>query len=746
MARNVGSSATAGVTMPRQTGRYLTVLTAGFISGVLTIAMGCAFSALIFSGPLSGYVSTGVKLILFGAFVLGAVTVLTSSYAGTVARPHEIPAAVIALMAAAIAAEVPGRICVEGAFVTVVAAIAVTGCATGIFFLLLGNFKAGNLIRFVPYPVIGGFLAGTGLLMVKGAFGVMTGSALTVANITYLASPEVLIKWLPGLVFALVLILVLRWRNHYLVMPVWLVLSFALFYIALPVTGMSLGDARSQGWLIASIEGGGSGAALSLSSLAGIDWGLVASQTGRVLTVLILSSLSLLLNASGLEVIVREEIDLNRELRATGLANLIAGFGGSPVGFHSLSHSALSYSMGAKSRMVGLSSAVLCGAAVFFGSSLLSYLPRPVMGGVLLFLGVAFLREWLYDAWFRLPRVDCVLIWLILTVIGMFGFLQGVGVGMLVAIVIFVVKYSHVSVIKHRLSGVNFHSNVDRAPSQQRVLSEKGEALHILKLHGFIFFGTANDLYEEIRVRANDRSLVALRFVVLDLRLVSGVDSSAVNSFVKMKEQARSRGYQLIFAQVPEEALKSLGRGGFDLEDSRNFRIFADLDRAVEWCEDEVLVDEKMLPGGEAHRLEEEIRGFLPADSAGIAHFMDYLERREAPRGFYLIRQNDPPHSLYYLESGRATVDLENESGQSVRLRTLEPGTVIGELGLYLREPSTASVVTETESVFYRLSAEAMERMERQDPDIAAAFHRFIVRRLGERLIYTNRSLKALLD
>ncbi len=745
MADSVGSSTTPG-SARRQPGRYLTIATAGLISGVLTIAMGCAFSALIFSGPLSGYISTGVSLILFGAFVLGAITALTSSYAGTVARPHEIPAAVIALMAAAIAAGVPGQVGAEGVFVTVIAAIAVTGCATGVFFLLLGYFKAGNLIRFVPYPVIGGFLAGTGLLLVKGAFGVMTGKALTMANMTYLAGPGILVKWLPGLVFAGVLFLVLRWRNHYLVMPVWLAVSFAFFYLALPVTGVSLGDARAQGWLIASLDGSGPGAPLSLSSLAGIDWGLVASQTGKILTILILSSLSLLLNASGLELVVREEIDLNRELRATGFSNLIAGFCGSTVGFHSLSLSALGHSMGAKSRLVGLFSAVLCGVVLFFGSSLLSYFPRPIMGGVLLFLGLIFLYEWLYETWFKLPRLDCILIVLILVVIAMFGFLQGVGVGMLVAIVIFVVKYSHVSVIKHRLSGVNFHSNVDRAPLQQQVLSEKGESLYILKLQGFVFFGTANNLHEEIRRRAGDKALHPLRFVALDFRLVNGVDSSAVNSFVKMKEQGRSDGYQLVFAQVSGEVLKSFHRGGFDLEDSDDIHIFPDLDLGVEWCENEILAGERMLFGGETHLLEEQLKEFFPSHGSGVSHFMSYLERREVPEGFYLMRQNDPPHSLYYLESGRATVNLENGSGQRVRLRTLGPGTVIGELGLYLRQPSTASVVTEMESVFYRLTAEALERIEQQDPDVAAAFHRFIVHRLGEKLIYTNRSLKALLD
>jgi len=368
------------------------------------------------------------------------------------------------------------------------------------------------------------------------------------------------------------------------------------------------------------------------------------------------------------------------------------------------------------------------------------------MGGVLLFLGFAFLYEWLYESWLKLPALDCVLIVVILVVIGTFGFLQGVGVGMLVAIVIFVVKYSHVSVIKHRLSGTNFHSNVDRAPAEEQVLSREGESMHILKLQGYIFFGTANDLHEEIRKRANDEALKKLRFAVLDFRLVNGVDSSAVNSFVKMKEQARSRGYRLVFAQVPPDALTSFRRGGLGLEESDSFRVFGDLDRAVEWCEGEMLAAEGMLSDGEARPLEGELREFFPSAAGDLKGFMGYLERREVPADFYLIRQGDPPHSLYYLESGRATVDLENESGQRVRLRTLRPGTVIGELGLYLREPSTASVVTETTSVFYRFTAETMETMERQDPQMAAAFHRFIVRRLGERLIYTNRSLKALLD
>ncbi len=726
-------------------GRCLTIATAGLISGVLTIAMACAFSALIFAGPLSGYVSTGISLILFGAFVLGTVTALTSSYAGTVARPHEIPAAIVAIIAASIAGHMTAGASGAAVFATVLAAIFIASCATGIFFLLLGYLDLGNLIRFVPYPVIGGFLAGTGLLLVKGAFGVMTDRALTLENMTYLASSGLLIKWLPGLVFALVLFFVLRWRNHYLVMPVWLAISFTLFFAIAHAAGATFGSLRAGGWLIGSIEGSGA-RDLTLSAVSQVDWRLVAAQTGKFLTILILSCISLLLNASGLEIVVKEDIDLNRELRATGFANLLSGFTGSTVGFHSLSLSALGYSMGAKSRMVGVISAFLCGSIVVFGSSLLAYFPRPIMGGVLLFLGLTFLYEWLYRTWSRLPKTDYVLIVFILVIIGMFGFLQGVAVGMLVAIVIFVVKYSHVSVVKHSLSGTTFQSNVDRAPVQKQVLAGKGGGIYILKLQGFIFFGTANDLYDRIRKRANDGALPALRFAVLDFRLVNGLDSSAVNTFIKMGEQARSAGYVLVFAQVPEDALALFRREGFEPGHTGPFRVFPDLDLAAQWCEDEILRSEHMLLEHEVYPLEERLRELFPGDAGEVRELMEYAERKEVPAGFYLIRQNDPPHSLYYLESGRATVNLEDASGQTVRLRTLGPGTIIGELGLYLREPSTASVVTEAQSVFYKITVEALQRMEKEGPHLAAAFHRFIIRQMGERLIYTNLSLKAHLD
>ncbi|MBN1664374.1 MAG: SLC26A/SulP transporter family protein [Deltaproteobacteria bacterium] len=727
-------------------GKLITSLTAGLISGVLTITMGIAFAALIFSGPLSGFVSRGISLILLSALIIGVVVALTSSYSGTVARPHEIPAAILALIAGIIVSHMPPAASgSEEAFITVVAAIALTSMATGLFFLILGSFKAGNLIRFIPYPVIGGFLAGTGLLLVKGALGVMTDATITLSAISSLVQPDIAVKWLPGIFLAALLFVILRRRNHFLIMPLWLFFSIGLFYAVILIADAPISEVREQGWLIGSLQKTQFEWPFSLSSLVQVDWRLILAQAGRIGTILILSCISLLLNASGLELVVREEIDLNRELKSVGAANILAGMGGGAVGIHSLSLSALGFTMGAKSRLIGIFSAILCGSVLFWGSSLLAYFPKPVMGAVLMFLGFSFLYQWLYESWFKLPKIDCVLIFLILIVIGVFGFLEGVGVGILVAVVIFVYNYSRVSVVKQALSGVHYHSNVDRSAEQHRTMNEKGDALQILKLQGFIFFGTANNLHETLRRRANDKDKVPLHFAVLDFRFVNGVDSSAVNSFTKMKIYTEAQGYVLIFTALSDELHRQFCRGGFIFDQSDHFLTFPDLDRALEWCENQIIAREGAPLATATQCLEDQLREFISGEDR-IARFFKHLEKRRAPEGYYLIHQGDPPHSLYFLESGQVTVQLQNESGQNVRLRTGGPGTVVGELGLYLRSLSTASVITEKESTFYRLTVDALKQMEKEDPEIAAAFHKFMVHRLGERLIYTNRSLQALMD
>ena len=95
-------------------------------------------------------------------------------------------------------------------------AIGMTSVLVGIFFYILGQFRLGKLVRFIPYPVVGGFLAGTGWLIVKFSFSMMTDQDLTLELALTFFNQSLLIKWLPGFVFGVGMLLAGRFFSHYL--------------------------------------------------------------------------------------------------------------------------------------------------------------------------------------------------------------------------------------------------------------------------------------------------------------------------------------------------------------------------------------------------------------------------------------------------------------------------------------------------------------------------------------------------
>ena len=329
--------------------------------------------------------------------MIGLVVGLTTSVPGMVALPQDTPAAILALAVGGIALAMKSAQ-PQAVFATALAAIAVTSLLVGVIFLLLGRFRLSGFVRYIPYPVVGGFLAGTGWLLAKGGVGVMVNIPLTLANLPRLFSAEMLILWLPGLIFGVALLLVLRRYKHFLITLSALVLVTALFYGYLWIAHISVADASARGWLLGPFPAGGFYQPLTPATLAQVDWRAVFGQADKMATILVLSVIALLLNTSGLEITAHQDIDLNRELMTAGFANLAGGLGGSTVGYQTLGMSALAYRLGARSRMVSVIAGLVCGAALLFGASLFSYVPKLLLGGMLLYLGLTFLVEWLVDA------------------------------------------------------------------------------------------------------------------------------------------------------------------------------------------------------------------------------------------------------------------------------------------------------------------------------------------------------------
>jgi SulP family sulfate permease len=723
--------------------RLLPGLTSGVLMGVTEVMVALSLGSLIFSGELAPYLPYGIGMALATAAVMMIGTALTSRVPGVIGSTQDTSSVILAVIAAALA----GALSAAGAadkLTTVLVAIAATTLLTGVFFLALGTFKLGGLVRFVPYPVVGGFLAGTGWLLVQGSFGVMTDFSLTLQNVPALLQPAQLILWVPGVLFALVLFFGLRRIHHFLAMPGILLGAVVLFYLALLATGTSVDHAVDQGLLLGRVSGEAAWQPLALKNLLAANWMAIVGQGGNIAITLVLCVVGLLLNASALELAIRRDVDLNHELKAAGVANILSGLGGGMVGYHALSLSTLSYRIGARGRLAGLVAGALCLVMLFAGSALLAFFPKPILGGLLFFLGLDFLVEWVIVAWFKLSRAEYAVVLLILAVIGATNFLIGVGVGLVAMIVLFVLNYSRINVVHHALSGAEMSSNVERCAYHRRVLTQDlGRHIYILELQGFLFFGTANALLERIRARVADTAQPRVRTIILDFRRVTGLDSSAVLSFVKGKQLAEPQGITLVLTHLSARIQHQFELGGL-LEKDGAVRIFPDLDHGLEWCEEELLEVERITTLHVPLTLRAQL-----ADSglarANTARLMEFLERVDVEQGAYMIRQGDEADRLYFIERGTVSVYLEVENGERVRLQTLGLGTAVGELGLYLGTTSTASVIADSPVTAYRLTRAALSAMKEKEPELAATFHEFAAHLLSERLAATTRTLEAVL-
>ncbi|MEX0900229.1 MAG: SulP family inorganic anion transporter [Gammaproteobacteria bacterium] len=713
--------------------RLAAVVSAAAVIALSAVVSGIGVAALIFTGPLQPFLFVGIGIVLFGAAVMLIVVALKSSYPGTISLPQEVPAVILGLLATAMFVDLTTVMSAEDALPFVLLAIAFATIITGTTYWVLGRLRMGELIRFIPYPMIGGVLAGLGWLLVQGGVMVLTGEVLSVSDWAMPLQGDNPLRLAAGLAVGASLLVLTTRHTHFLLIPGVLVISIAAFYAIAVIAGLTATELSGAGWLLGPFPDRGAWAPPLFAASAEFDWELFFRQLPVLATLVLASTISILLYASGLELGVRRDLDLNHELRSCGAANVIAGVGGGVPGFHSMGDSLLAHAMGAPYRATGVLAGVFVAAGLFGGFSALAYFPRPVLGGLLLYLGLSLLREWIVDGYRKLPKGDWLVVLLILGVSGWFGFLAGIGVGVVAGMILFTVNYSGVDVAKHELSAASLHSRVDRPPGERAYLDRNGDSVHVLMLQGFVFFGTANKVLDRIAMRVADVSQPALTHLCLDFQRVTGTDTSAVITFRKLDQLAETQGFEIVLTGLPDDARVLFEDSGLELDENPRVTLERDLDHGLEYCERALLRDREGADLASA---------VLPP-SLGPEVLERYAEICVFSPGDYLIEQGAPSDDMFMILKGRVTVKLDGmASGE--RLRTYGPGTLVGEMAMYLGGRRSASVVAETSARAMKLTLAGIRRMTTEEPQLAAELHRTIAAALAGRLAKNNELLRLL--
>jgi SulP family sulfate permease len=456
-----------------------------------------------------------------------------------------------------------------------------------------------------------------------------------------------------------------------------------------------------------------------------------------LIAVIFVTASSTLFNTTGVEVATNREANLERELNVTGIANMLTGAFGGYTGCISISRTILNFNGGGTGPLAGLTVAAISLLMLIFAPTLLGYMPKFVLGGLLIYLGADQLHKWIIQSRRRLSPTDYLSLLTIVVIIVGWGFIAGILIGVVIGCTTFALSASRIDSIKFSFDGSEYRSSLDRSSEQLAVLSAHGGSIQGLNLQSYLFFGSANRLYQHVK------ALLArhpeCRFLMFDFKLVTGIDSSAAYSFAQIKRAAHDRGIKLVLVHLQAVTEKALRSSEFI---SRDVNVMPELDHALEWCENEIIAQHEGRGDEEASLRDWFVRILGSEEEA--AELIHRCERLEVDAGEVIVRGGDAADSMHFILDGRVGVMIPTGDGELTRVRSLGRYTTIGEMGLVARTPRNATIQAEIASILYVLSAHQFEAIKTDNPTLSQKLLTFFVLVMAERLTFANRLIGVL--
>lgn len=287
-----------------------------------------------------------------------------------------------------------------------------------------------------------------------------------------------------------------------------------------------------------------------------------------------------------------DNADLDTELKLHGYSNFISGCLGGIQNYLVYSNTVFFMRSGGDSRLAGYMLAALTFGVMVIGPSLIGFIPVMMVGTLIFDLGFELLIEavWLPRKKMKLSEYLTVVV--IVLVMGIHDFVVGIGVGILLAFVTMIVQTSRVSAIRGSYTGDIVTSTVRRNPSQHHYLKNVGGQIYIMKLTGYLFFGTIVSVEDKIRALLDNNAFAKkpIKFLILDLWHVTGLDYSAGEVFNTISRLLNKKDVVFVLSGVDADGqlgrnLRAVGLGANDID----VLMLLDLNSALESCENELL-------------------------------------------------------------------------------------------------------------------------------------------------------------
>ena len=692
-------------------------LTGGLVATIMSLPEAMAYGVLIFSAIDSALVAEGLLAGLI------AVTLANIGSAIVLGNPiiSSSPFSLVTLM---IASQLPvflGYFFPPGQLTpleheTLLGLVFFSIFLAGFFQIIFGKFHLGDLVKFVPQPVVSGLFNGTAILILQGQ----------VQNLLGIENQTQFWLHLKPLNIGIGL---LTWasievgnRRLKKIPPALLALGIGIstYYIL-----QNLGYSNQLGPTIGKIPQN-----MPLpTALLPIVQLTTTPQFWQYLPHLILFALGLAVTAStgtliaciaGDEVQARRT-NANHELVGQGIGNMLAATFGGIMSSGSPSRTVANYQYGGRSRLskvfIGLFSLV----AIWFLAPWLGLLPQVVLAGLLISLAFSLLRK---KTWHQMvdlfshnnmKRQRSAVNLIISLAVSIFliwqGILPSLGMGLLFSLLHFVIRMGRGIVTDYR-RGNEKHSFAIRSQEEFDELTRNGQCIHILHLQGSLFFGTADQLAVQIEEITHEGA----HWIVLDLTEVVELDDTGNNIMAQLINRCRSNGVEFAFAVRTESTLSELLTASGLLEVIGVEQVFPSLNHALAWAEDQFL--ERHLPDTQILKENalQTVSAFRKIDEDHMIKIQEYLTWHEMPAGSQLIEQSSMEDWLIILVRGRVRVELRSNLDEKPRtVSYLCSGRLIGEFAFVDHAPRSASVITECEVAYWQMNYPDFLKLQQED-------------------------------
>lgn len=731
----------------KETTSWMNDFWGGLAAMLVSLPSSIAFGVLVYTTLGPEYAGQGALVGILGAAALGPVAAMVGRTAGLISAPCAPSAAVLSALAAGLIAGHRG-IALEPAAIPPL--LALTALLSAGLQILYGAIGGGRLIKFIPYPVVSGYMSGVGIIIALGQLPKLFGLPKGTPLLHGLVSPD-LWKW-QGLVVGLITILavviapkITRKVPAAILGLVGGILSyFALGLISRPLLQLDnnplvIGPIRTSGSFFELILG-------RATSLLEINLASVQLIFVSALTLSVLLSIDTLKTCVVLDALTRNRHNSNRELTGQGIGNLAAFLCGGMPGAGTMGATLVNVTSGGRTFRSGIIQGVFVILALLLLGKLIAWVPIGALAGILLVVAWRmFDRGMLKLLQHPSTRLDFAVILGVILVALTVDLIAASGAGVALAMLLFIRDQTRSSVIRRKRYLNQMSSKTRRVPAEREILNQYGDQGVFCELQGNLFFGTTDQLFTQL-----EPDLRTKRFVLLDMRRVQSMDYTAAHLFEQMQKQLAERNGRLLFSGMPSAPVeerdfeKYLAQLGL-VKEGEGVMISETLDGALEWMEERMLESAGVSKKDEEHLLEvKEFNLFREFDERTLAGLAACMSERKVAQGERVFSQGEEGDEIFLVRRGSVRILLPLDGGKFHHLATVGRGNFFGEVAFLDRGARSAHVEAKVPTDLYVLSRARFNEHVWTDATIGAKVFARLALAIAKRLRQADGELRVL--